>query len=148
MSPILLIPKNRLMALAGILWVCAGLMVCHIAWRPFIHLLPVHPLVLLPSVTVFFVFYHRLFRPLVYKHACRVRDLSALNQPFWMFFDRKGYLMMAIMMTGGTFLRKSGLLPDWAIAFLYAGIGSALFLAGLRFLCLYSRRWVLEGEGS
>lgn len=146
MKPSFLVPKNHLMGLAGLLWMSAGLMVCHIAWQPFRNLFPVQPMVIIPAFLIFSIFYLRIFRPLVQKHACRVRALHAMKQPVWLFFDRKGYLMMAIMMGGGNALRKAALLPDWAIAFLYAGIGSALFLAGLRFICLYCRRWVLEGD--
>ncbi len=141
-----LVPKNRLMAFAGVLWMTAGCMVCSIAWQPLKHLLPVQPMLLMPAFIIFSIFYLRIFRPLVEKHACRVRALSAVRQPAWLFFDRKGYITMAIMMAGGATLRNAAILPDWTIAFLYAGIGSALFLAGLRFICFYCRRWVMEGD--
>lgn len=42
----------------------------------------------------------------------------------------KGYLIMAVMMGGGIWLRSSGLVPDVFIAVFYTGLGYALALAG------------------
>ena len=38
---------------------------------------------------------------------------------------------MAVMMTGGIWLRSSGVAPDRFIAFFYTGLGASLLLAGL-----------------
>ena len=59
--------------------------------------------------------------------------------PFWKFFDTKGYLIMAFMMTMGIGLRSSGIAPTWFIAFFYAGLGIALALSGCCFLVRYFR---------
>ena len=40
---------------------------------------------------------------------------------------------MAVMMTGGIWLRSSGLAPERFIAFFYTGLGASLLLAGLLF---------------
>ena len=59
--------------------------------------------------------------------------------PFWKFFDAKGYLIMAFMMTMGIGLRSLGIAPTWFIAFFYAGLGIALALSGCCFLVRYFR---------
>ncbi|MFR4402443.1 MAG: hypothetical protein ACLT3C_08565 [Peptococcus niger] len=58
-------------------------------------------------------------------------------QPFYRFFDRKGFTMMALMITLGVSLRASHLLPDVAIAVFYTGLGGALAMAGILFMKAY-----------
>ena len=50
---------------------------------------------------------------------------------------------MVLMMGGGMALRLAHVMPDWAIAFFYSGLGVALFLCGLRFLRVFTRKEVL-----
>lgn len=47
---------------------------------------------------------------------------------------------MAIMMGGGIALREFGIIPEWIIAFMYTGIGTALALAGIGFAIHYFKR--------
>ena len=58
---------------------------------------------------------------------------------FLRFFDRKSFVIMAVMMTGGIGLRASGLAPEAFIAIFYTGLGASLLLAGLRFGQNYGR---------
>ncbi len=67
----------------------------------------------------------------------KILDLYEEYRPFYNFFDFKSYLIMAIMMGGGIWLRSSGLAPDYFIAFFYTGLGLALFLAGGLFIRNY-----------
>ena len=46
---------------------------------------------------------------------------------------------MAVMMTGGIWLRSSGVAPDRFIAFFYTGLGAPLLLAGLLFGCNFAK---------
>lgn len=52
---------------------------------------------------------------------------------FLKFFDAKSFIIMAVMMTGGIWLRSSGVAPDRFIAFFHTGLGASLLLAGLLF---------------
>ena len=47
---------------------------------------------------------------------------------------------MAVMMSGGIWLRSSGLAPDRFIAVFYTGLGASLLTAGIRFGYQSSRR--------
>ena len=47
--------------------------------------------------------------------------------------------IMAVMMTGGIWLRSSGVAPDQFIAFFYPGLGASLLLAGLLFVRNFGR---------
>ena len=55
------------------------------------------------------------------------------KQFFWNFFDLKSFAIMAFMMTGGIWLRSSGLAPQRFIAVFYSGLGASLLLAGILF---------------
>jgi len=74
------------------------------------------------------------------KHTKRIIGYED-ERPFWNFFDKKAYVMMACMMSGGVGLRAAGIFPDIFVAFFYSGLGCALALAGVLFaknyLCYY-----------
>ena len=49
----------------------------------------------------------------------------------------KSYIIMAVMICGGIWLRASGLAPDVFIAVFYTGLGCALALAGVLFWIMF-----------
>lgn len=57
---------------------------------------------------------------------------------FLKFFDVKSFIM-AVMMTGGIWLRSSSVAPDRFISFFYTGLGASLLLAGLLFACNFAK---------
>lgn len=72
-------------------------------------------LVLVPAAIVAFTVFHAgMFSKLVGKHAGRIEAMEEDRVPFWRFFDAKGYLIMAFMMTMGIGLRSSGIAPTWS----------------------------------
>lgn len=85
-----------------------------------------------------------MFYKMSMKHARRIGSYQEATQAFWKFFDLKSYLIMAFMMSGGIWLRSSGLLPLEFIAVFYTGLGLALSLAGVFFLYMYFTSF--EGE--
>ncbi len=141
------IPKNGLMLIAGMVWCVAGAMVCRIG-LPLLWKLGLTQLVLYPLAgVVFLIFYFLIFSRLVIKHTKRIRERSEQRLPFWNFFDRSSYVVMAIMMAGGMWLRLAHVIPNWMIAFFYSGLGIALFSCGVRFLGAFSRKDVLIVKG-
>lgn len=137
------VPKNQLMLIAGLVWCAAGTMVCLIGLPLEIRLTPSH-LVLFPlAAVIFLVFYFLVFSRLVRKHTDRIRARGEERLPVWSFFDAPSWVVMAVMMGGGTALRLSHLVPDWVIAFFYSGLGVALFVCGVRFLGVFVRKDVL-----
>jgi len=140
---VVLVPKNRLMLIAGLVWCAAGAMVCLIGLPLEFRLAPSH-LVLFPlAVGIFLAFYLFVFSRLVRKHTGRIRERAEDRLPFWHFFNASSWAVMAVMMGGGMALRFSHLMPDWMIAFFYSGLGVALFLCGVRFLGIFARKDVL-----
>ena len=135
--------KNVLVLIAGTFWCIAGAMVSRIGlpllWRfGRVHLM-LYPL----ALVVFVIFYFLIFSRLVVKHTERIRQLPRQRLPFWNFFDRSSYVVMAIMMAGGMWLRLGHIVPSWMIGFFYSGLGIALFFCGVRFLGAFYRKDVL-----
>ena len=71
-----------------------------------------------------------MFLKMSKKHTKRIIGYED-ERPFWNFFDKKAYVMMACMMGGGIGLRAAGIFPDIFVAFFYSGCISI----SRRFIC-------------
>ena len=128
------VKKRTLLLIAGLVWFMAGFNVAIIgiiAYRSIDHVWYLYCL----SLVVFMVF-GSMFLKMTKNHTNRIMAYDAY-MPFWKFFDKKSYLIMAFMMTFGIGLRASGLAPDFFIGFFYTGLGFALALAGIVFIKNY-----------
>lgn len=74
-----------------------------------------------------------MFFKMSIRHTKRIKGYAEEFRPVWHFFDFKAYVIMAVMMGGGIWLRSSGLVPEVFIAVFYTGLGCALALAGILF---------------
>ena len=131
------IKKQPLIAVAGVVWLLAGLNVAILGVRAAIDVHDLAALILLAlaggAVAIFCAF-HPMFSKLVKKNAHRIANLEGERHHVVRFFDRKSYMMMAIMMSFGVGMRAAGVFPDWFIAFFYTGLGLALTLAGASYI--------------
>ncbi len=139
------VSKNKLLLIAGIVWFAAGFNIALIGFQAYGQVVSESTwqfvaLLALGSVVIFSLFHTFIFSKMVRKHSARIADLPGERASFWKFFDAAGYIMMAIMMSGGIALRMSGIVPDWFIAFFYFGLGVALALSGVSFLARFFRR--------
>ena len=125
------VKKRTLLAVAFVVWLIAGVNVARLGLLSYGHIAfgPVH---ILLSLLVFAAFGAMFFK-MSMKHTRRIKGYREAFRPVWHFFDTKAYVIMAIMMGGGIWLRASGLAPEVFIAVFYTGLGSALALAGLLF---------------
>lgn len=138
-----ILPKNVLVLIAGAVWSLAGAMVVRIGLPLLWQTGWTQPMLLLLALIVFLIFYFLIFSRLVGKHTARIRANPLQRLPFWNFFDRSSYVVMVIMMSGGMWIRKAQLAPNWMIGFFYSGLGIALFACGVRFLAAYWNEDVL-----
>ena len=130
--------KNKyLLLIATIVWLIAGFNVLKIGVETYINYVTVINLLL--SLAVFLVFWIMVFSKLVKKHTLRISSYESEKQWFYLFFDLKSFIIMAIMMTMGIVIRYYALLPDVFIAVFYTGLGSALALAGILFMVNFMR---------
>lgn len=130
--------KNKyLLLIAAIVWLIAGFNVLKIGVETYLNYVTVINLLL--SLVVFLVFWIMVFSKLVKKHTLRISSYESEKQWFYLFFDLKSFIIMAIMMTMGIVIRYYALLPDVFIAVFYTGLGSALALAGILFMVNFMR---------
>lgn len=125
------VKKRTLLLIACLVWAAAGFNVLRLGILVYPGYLTA--LNLLLSAVVFAVFQHFIFGRLVKKHSRRIAAYVDEKQFFWHFFDLKSSAIMAFMMTGGIWLRSSGLAPQRFIAVFYSGLGASLLLAGILF---------------
>ena len=137
---LLKVSSEKLLLIAGIVWSVAGLNIAFIGLTAYLVETGWLVWALVGATLAVFVLFHVfVFTKMVGKHAERIRGFDEDRTYVFKFFDRKGYLMMALMMAVGIGLRASGLVPDWFIAFFYTGLGLALVVAGVSFLLRYFR---------
>lgn len=127
------VKTTTLLAIAGCVWLLAGFNIIRLGVMAYSALHGVQWWHVLLSCVVFLSF-GKMFYGVSHKHIERIASYTPSKKPIWQFFDKKGYLLMAIMMSGGIYLRSSGLAPNTFIAIFYTGLGCALFLAGGLFL--------------
>lgn len=128
---ILKVKKKTLLLIACAVWSVAGFNILRIgiiSYPPYISVVN-----LLLSVIVFSVFQYFIFGRLVKKHTARIQNYEEERHFFMKFFDIKSFIIMAVMMSGGIYLRASSLAPERFIAVFYTGLGSSLLLAGILF---------------
>ncbi|WP_139653176.1 hypothetical protein [Raoultibacter phocaeensis] len=135
---VLKIATEKLLLVAGVVWMIAGLNIANIGIGAYLHEAGwIFWVLLLGTIAIFVIFHIFVFTKMVGKHTNRIRGYEDDRTHIWKFFDKKGYIVMAIMMGGGIALRMSGFVPEWFIAFFYTGLGLALAVAGLSFIIRY-----------
>lgn len=130
------VKKSTLLAIAGTVWVIAGVNVARLGLIAYSQLGEYSLFNLFLSLSVFLVF-GVMFYKMSLKHFKRIDDYEGDMRSFWHFFDFKGYIIMAFMMGGGIWLRSSGLAPTVFIEVFYTGLGFALASAGVSFWYMF-----------
>lgn len=125
------VKKKTLLLIACAVWSVAGFNILRIgilSYSPYISVINI-----LLSMAVFTVFQYFIFGRLVKKHTARIQNYEEERHFFMKFFDIKSFIIMAVMISGGIYLRASSLAPERFIAVFYTGLGSSLLLAGILF---------------
>lgn len=125
------VKKSNLLLIAGVVWTLAGFNILKIGVQAYAGYGSTINFLL--SAIVFLIFWMMIFSKLVTKHTARILRYEEEMQYFFKFFDRKSFLIMAVMMSGGIALRVFRLWPLSWIAVFYSGLGAALLLAGFYF---------------
>lgn len=137
-QPVFYVKNSTLLAVAGSVWLIAGINVVRLGILSYLNVLPITFVNILLSIVVFSAFGFMFFK-MSMKHSKRIQSYCEEFRPIWHFFDLKSYIIMAVMMSGGIWLRYSGLVPDIFIAVFYTGLGCALALAGVMFYIMFFR---------
>ena len=126
------VKKRTLLAVAGCVWLIAGVNVARLGVLAYTNISQIKILHIFLSLAVFCAFGLMFFKMSI-RHTKRIKGYAEEFRPVWHFFDFKAYVIMAVMMGGGIWLRSSGLVPEVFIAVFYTGLGCALALAGILF---------------
>lgn len=131
-QPYFHVKTRALLAIAGCVWLAAGFNVARLGFLAYWEVLSISWFHIALSLLVFCLFGIMFFKMSV-KHSKRILNYKEETKHFLHFFDLKSYLIMIFMMSGGIWLRYSGIVPEIFIAVFYTGLGCALGLAGVLF---------------
>ena len=131
-----MVGNRTLIGIAGLVWLAAGVNILRIGVKAVLTVIGGGigrtALMALLAAAIFCAF-HLMFSRIVVKHTARILSYET-EQPAYRFFDAKSYILMAFMMTLGITLRRSGFVPEYFFTWFYTGLGTALSIAGIRFL--------------
>ncbi len=125
--------RQFLMFMAGVVWILAGVNILCIGIMTWINISSFQLFRVCEAIVVFLLFFNFVFKKLFYKHTRRIEQKKDKSCPF-AFFDVKGWIIMAVMITVGILVRKFQLLPNTFISVFYVGLSSALIITGVLFL--------------
>ncbi|MGI6815134.1 hypothetical protein ACFX5L_02535 [Bacteroides sp. KG123] len=126
------VSPNTLLITAGTIWTLAGgniLRIGLMCWMDDGR----HWLLKVGEAGLVFLFFAFIFHRLYKKYTLRISQKKGKHCPF-SFFDVRGWIVMACMITMGVVIRVYSLLPETFIAVFYTGLSLALLGTGLRFI--------------
>lgn len=130
--------KKTLLIYAAIVWMLAGGMVMKLGYEVLLAAQGYRMISVIVVIGVFLIFYFSIFSKMVHKHEKRIKNKEKERLCVFSFFDVKGYVIMACMMTLGVVIRSMSFIPPMYWAPFYVGLGTALFSAGI----LFVRGWM------
>lgn len=130
------VTKEALLLIAGTVWVIAGVNILKIGIVTWLTDGQDWLFKVGEASVIFLLFFNLIFKKLYYKHTKRINEKEGKSSPL-AFFDAKGWIIMAFMITLGIVIRRFQLLPDSFISVFYTGLSSALIITGLLFLRKY-----------
>mgnify|MGYP000998093495 CR=1 FL=1 len=122
--------RKTLTLSAGLIWFLAGVNIFRIGINTWLNHKQNLLLELCLAFLIFCIFFFLIFKPICKKNLQRILQKGKKNHPL-SFFNAKGWITMAGMMTLGILGRTCGLFPDSFILFFYTGLATALMAAGL-----------------
>jgi hypothetical protein len=129
--------KNTfLILLAGIVWICVGVMLLSLAfsWLSAESVTGTY-LYAGAGVLLALLVHHLGFLKIVDKNLTRILQMNGVRCLF-AFIPWKSYLIIAVMVVMGGLLRHS-MIPKKELAILYIGIGLALILSSVRYIRVF-----------
>ena len=129
--------KKWLLLISGGIWSIVGILLNRIAYKWYIALDNFHLIVILVlGIVLALLITWFGFRKVVEKNIRRI-----LSYPEWVcifaFQDWKSYILIAVMMSMGFYLRTASIVPKFVLAPGYVGIGTALFLSSFGYYKKY-----------
>lgn len=127
------IPKRYLLFIAAIVWTFAGGMLLFRGISLLNDIKDFLWLIITISIIGGVFFYIALFSKISLKHTKRIIDLVIEKPCMFSFFNIRSYVLMAIMITSGILIRKSGIILPKYLSIIEITMGIPLFLSSIRF---------------
>jgi hypothetical protein len=128
------VPSKMLILAAAVVWLAAGISVISVGVLS--AAAPWTGVMALASLVVYALFL-AMFLRISQKHIRRIRGYTEDLVNLFKFFDASSYIILAVMIGLGVAVRISGLVPDFAIALFYSGLGLALVTAAIYYVVTY-----------
>ncbi|MFY9153062.1 MAG: hypothetical protein WAO52_13685 [Prolixibacteraceae bacterium] len=133
------VPRNYLLLIAALVWTLAGGMLLLRGYL-FSEAYPEYKILKITACLVGgILFFLLLFQKISRKHVNRIQNLVPDRPCAFSFFNFKSYLMMGFMISGGIFLRKSGVVSAEYLALIYITMGIPLLMSSFRFYANFFR---------
>jgi hypothetical protein len=133
--------KGWLLLTAGLTWCAVGMLLSSYALEWFgITERGLLPYTLAAALLVGLVFYAGIFARFSEKNVRRIDAYAEDTICLFAFQRWSSYPLVVLMISMGIFLRKYSAIPKPYLAPLYFGIGSALFIAGLKYFLALRRQ--------
>jgi len=127
------VSKGTLLLEAAIIWTFAGGMLLYrgssmleassgFSWAKIIG-----------CICIGLIFFVLVFLKISRKHVYRIISLNGDHHQFYVFFNRRSYLMMFGMISLGIFLRKTSFIPLASLSLAYITMGIPLLFSSFRF---------------
>ena len=124
------VPKHWLIAIAGMVWAAAGIMLARLAWSWLRAMPPLQAGGLLAAGLVLAAILHRfMLRRLARRNMVRIGNYADKGCLF-AFQAWRSYFMILLMIAMGSFLRHTAI-PRVYLALLYTAMGGALIFSSL-----------------
>ena len=127
------VPKRFLLIIAAFAWIFAAAMLLTRGFLLSGKIKHAHWLSIAMSIMAGGLFYLVLFSKISSGHVKRIIELQNERPSVFSFFSFKSYILMTLMISGGIFLRKSGLLLSGTLSLFYITMGVPLLISSLRF---------------
>lgn len=127
------VPKRSLLVIAAMAWIFAASMLLTRGFLLSGKIRHSHWLSIFLSITAGVLFYLVLFSKISSGHVNRIISLENERPSVFSFFSLKSYILMTLMISGGIFLRKSGIVFSGTLSIVYITMGVPLFISSLRF---------------
>ena len=127
------VPKRTLLFVAALLWTFAGSMLLFKGYKMLNQEVSYLWIKLIVAFLAGLAFYWKVFSGLSLKHTLRILNMKVDYPCIFAFFNLRSYLMMALMISMGITLRKTGWISTSYLAYLYLTMSVPLMLSSLRF---------------
>ena len=128
------VPKRVLFFAAAFIWAFASNRILSIGFTDVMYNTKAYWINIIIGLTGFYFFFKYVFYKMYKKHTKRIINSEIEKPCVFSFFDIKGFLIMAFMITFGVTLRKASIVPPLYLGTFYLTLGFSLLAAALSFL--------------